>query len=107
MNYRKNVQKPSRLLSFLTRFLRTIAGLFRKPPARPWTEPTKLVARERARQWSGPTRTEHHGFGNPLTRKRSWWIPPDERAEPVMATTMKHSNEHRKLLRRVHRQRGG
>jgi hypothetical protein len=100
VNYRKNVQKPARLLSFLTRFLRTIAGLFRKPRTRP---PAPTVPRIPPGGYRGYDR-DNGGFGNPLSPRSKlgrWWIPPDARAEPLALAPMKHRNESRRLRQRV------
>ena len=104
MNYRKNIQRPARQISFLTRFLRWVQRLFSKQQPVRSPQPAPVVP---YRLPAIPKETHGgSGFGNPLSprsRVGRWWIPPDERAEPSTMAPMKHRNEHRRLMQRVAR----
>lgn len=83
MNYKKNVQRPTRQIPFYTRFLRWVQGLFRRqqPEALHMPEPVRKFG-EGAYNATGTYGGT--GFGNPLSPRSKtgrWWIPPDARTE--------------------------
>ncbi len=113
LNYKKNIQPPTRRIPFFVKCWHAIRSFFApKPRAIPVPAPEE--PRPVPSKCSGPgwRDTAPRGFGNPLTRcqppspghrrRRSWWIPPDERVQIIVVRDC-NGNPHRKLLKKVRR----